>query len=50
MHLGENSEIQNLNFSPLPKINLVLYFSELKSNKSKHQSCAKFPRTRPRKV
>jgi hypothetical protein len=50
MHLGEIQKFRNLNFSPLPKINLVLYFSELKSNKSKHQSCAKFPWTRPGKV
>jgi hypothetical protein len=50
MHLGEIQKFRNLNFSPLPKINLVLYFSKHKSNKSKHQSCAKFPRTRPGKV
>jgi hypothetical protein len=28
MHLGEIQKFRNLNFSPLPKINLVLYFSE----------------------
>jgi hypothetical protein len=43
MHLGKIEKFSNLNFSPLSKINLVLSFSELKSNKSKHQSCAKFP-------
>jgi hypothetical protein len=49
MHLGKIEKFSNLNFSPLSKINLVLSFSELKSNKSKHQSCAKFPWTRPGK-
>jgi hypothetical protein len=43
MHLGEIQKFRNLNFSPLPKINLVLCFLKLKSNKSKYQSCAKFP-------
>jgi hypothetical protein len=50
MHLGEIQKFRNLNFSPLPKINLVLCFSKLKSNKSKYQCCAKFPWTRPGKV
>jgi hypothetical protein len=50
MHLGEIQKFRNLNFSPLPKINLVLCFSKLKSNKSKYQSCAKIPWTRPGKV
>jgi hypothetical protein len=34
----QNSEFQN----PFPKINCVLYFSKLKTKKSKYQSCAKF--------
>jgi hypothetical protein len=34
-----NSEFQN----PFPKINRVLYFSKLKTKKSKYQSSAKFP-------
>jgi hypothetical protein len=50
MHLGKIQKFSNLNFSPLSKIHLVLSFSELKSNKSKHQSCAKFPWTHPGKV
>jgi hypothetical protein len=45
MHLGEIQKLKNLNFSPFPKINRVLYFSKLKSNKSKYQSGAKFPWT-----
>jgi hypothetical protein len=50
MHLGKIQKFSNLNFSPLSKINLVLSFLELNSNKSKHKSCAKFPWTRPGKV
>ena len=50
MHLGEIQKFRNLNFSPFPKINRVLYFSKLKSNKSKYQSGAKFPWTRGGKV
>jgi hypothetical protein len=42
MHFGEIQKFGNLNFSPFPKINRVLYFSKLKSNKSKYQSGAKF--------
>jgi hypothetical protein len=41
--LGEIQKFRNLNFSPFPKINHVLCFSKLKSNKSKYQSGAKFP-------
>jgi len=33
-----------------PKINCVLCFSKLKTRRSKYQSCAKFPWTRPGKV
>jgi hypothetical protein len=43
MHLGEIQKFRNLNFSPFPKINRVLCFSKLKSNKPKYQSGAKFP-------
>jgi hypothetical protein len=50
MHLGEIQKFRNLNFSPFPKINHVLCFSKLKSNKSKYQSGAKFPWTRRGKV
>lgn len=39
-----------MNFNPFPKINRVLCFSKLKSNKSKYQSGAKFPWTRRGKV
>jgi hypothetical protein len=45
MHLGEIQKFRNLNFSPFPKINRVLCFSKLKSNKPKYQSGAKFPWT-----
>jgi hypothetical protein len=50
MHFGEIQKFRNLNFSPFPKINRVLYFSKLKSNKSKYQSGAKFHWTRRGKV
>jgi hypothetical protein len=50
MHLGEIQKFRNLNFSPFPKINRVLCFSKLKSNKFIYQSGAKFPWTGRGKV
>jgi hypothetical protein len=35
MHLGKIQKFRNLNFSPFPKIDRVLWFSKLKSNKYK---------------
>jgi hypothetical protein len=42
MHLGEIQKFRNMNFSPFPKINCILYFSKLKTKKSKYESSAKF--------
>jgi hypothetical protein len=43
MPFGKIQKFENLNFSPFSKINCVLYFSKLESNKSKYQNGAKLP-------
>jgi hypothetical protein len=43
MPYGKIQKFRNLNFSPFSKINRVLYFSKLESNKSKYKDGAKLP-------
>jgi hypothetical protein len=50
MPYGKIQKFRNLNFSPFSKINRVLYFSKLKSNKSKYKDGAKLPWTCPGEV
>jgi hypothetical protein len=50
MPYGKIQKFRNLNFSPFSKINYVLCFSKLESNKSKYQNGAKLPWTHPGEV
>jgi hypothetical protein len=43
MPYGKIQKFRNLNFSPLSKINCVLCFSKIESNKSKYKDGAKLP-------
>ena len=47
MPYGKIQKFRNLNFSPFPKINYVLCFSKLESNKSKYKNSAKLPGNTP---